>query len=147
MTHIFAMTARNFFAELAEIILEMKDFFVFKRHITLSELFLFLWTCSRAMWFAVFGVVGGLFTMVLPDWAWVFLFVSLALFKMFSLIANRYSLRIAGVFASALLWTTLTILAAIAGRPEPILPTYGLFALLSIIIAVRLIHDENRHEN
>jgi hypothetical protein len=141
------MTARYFFTELAEIILEMKDFFVFKRHITVSELFLFLWTCSRAMWFAVFGVVGGIFTMVLPDWAWVCLFVTLALFKTFSLIANRYSLRIAGVFASALLWTTMTILAAIAGRPEPILPTYGLFALLSIIIAVRLIHDESRNEN
>lgn len=147
MTHVLMMTARNFLSELAEIILEMKDFFVFKRHITLSEIFLFLWTCSRATWFAVFGVVGGIFTMVLPGWFWITVFVSLALFKGVSLIVDRYSLRIAGVFVSALLWTTMTILAALANRPEPILPTYGLFALLSIIIAVRLIHDENRHEH
>jgi hypothetical protein len=147
MTQTLMMTARYFFTELAEIILEMKDFFVFKRHITLSELFLFAWTCSRATWFAIFGVVGGIFTMALPGWFWITVFMSLAIFKAISLVVNRYSLRIAGVFVSALIWTTMTILAAIAGRPEPILPTYGLFALLSIIIAVRLIHDESRNEN
>jgi hypothetical protein len=137
---------RQLLSEVLELLLDIGDFFIYKKHVTLSELVLFSWTLSRAIWFSIYGVNGGVFDVVpIPYGIWVAAFWALALFKIVScfLLDNRF--RSWAVIASAVLWGSLTILAAFSGSTQPVAVTYGIFTALSLFIAIRLINDKGQH--
>lgn len=133
--------ARHIIGQLLERVLDIADFFIYKKNVTLSELVLFSWTLSRAVWFSIFGVSGGVFDLVFNGTAWISIFWLLAIFKIAGvfLLDNRF--RRWGVIASAILWGSLTILAIISGSTQPVAISYGIFFLLAVIIAIRLKND------
>jgi hypothetical protein len=137
---------RGLISQILERILDISDYFIYRKHVTLSELVLFSWTLSRAVWFLMFGVSGGIFDVLpMPGYFWITVFWILALFKSLScfFLDNRF--RAAGVIASAIVWGTLAILAAFSGTTQPIALTYSIFTGLSLFIAIRLINDKGAH--
>jgi hypothetical protein len=134
-------TVHQMLAQLLERVLDIADFFVYRKNVTLSELVLFSWTLSRAVWFSVFGVSGGVFDLVFNGTAWISIFWLLAIFKVAGvfLLDNRF--RRWGVIASAILWGSLTILAIISGSTQPVAISYGIFFMLAVVIAIRLKND------
>lgn len=132
---------RRFVDALLEHVLNLADFLVYKKHTTLSELVLFSWTLSRAVWFSIFGVSGGVFDLVFNGTAWISIFWLLAIFKVAGFFFLNGRFRRWGVIASALLWGSLTILAIISGSTQPVAISYGIFFLLAVIIAIRLKDD------
>lgn len=125
-----------------EKILDVADYMIYKKHITLSEGVLFAQTASRGIWYAIFGVTGGIYGSIFPSHIWVGIFAGLAIAKLLSYFLADNRLRSITVIGSALLWTFLTILAVVSGSTDPVAPTFAIFALLSLIIVVRLIRDK-----
>jgi hypothetical protein len=142
----FEMRTGGIFNTILDGILNIKDFIVYKKHVTLSELLLFSWTVSRAIWFSIYGVSGGVFDLIFAgNSTWVSIFWLLAIFKVSTFIFLDTWYRSLGVIASAILWGTLTILAIISGSTQPVAISYGIFAILSIIIAIRLRNDKGQY--
>lgn len=143
---MYAMTLqrssiREFVGKLLDRILNITDFLIYRKHITLSELALFTWTLGRAIWFSVFGVSGGVFDLMFNGTAWISIFWLLAGFKVAGYLFLDLRFRRWGVIASAVLWGSLTILAIISGSTQPIAISYGTFFLLAMVIAIRLKND------
>jgi hypothetical protein len=134
-------TLHQMLEEILERILNLADFFIYRKRVTLSELVLFAWTLSRAIWFSIFGVSGGVFDLVFKGTTWVSIFWLLAIFKVVGVFFLDNRFRRYGVVISAILWGFLTILAIISGSTQPVAISYGIFFILAVIIAIRLKND------
>lgn len=129
----------QFVGAMLDRILNLSDFLVYRKRVTLSELVLFSWTLSRAVWFSIFGVSGGVFDLIpFRGTAWIAIFWMLAAFKVAGVFFLDNRFRRWGVIFSAFLWGFLTILAIVSGTTQPVALSYGIFFMLAVIIAIRL---------
>lgn len=144
MSTIIELT-KSFLEKFFEKILNITDYYVQDKHITLSEAFLLLITTGRALWFTIFGVnimpvpQNGL--LINEAWTPVFWVLIIAHFASFFL--ERPLIRTITVAAYAFVWCFLAILVALTQISSPAFPTFILFALLAVIIAARLLQDDH----
>jgi hypothetical protein len=129
--------------QLIERILDITDYFIVVKHITLSEWFLFALAFGHAAWFMFFGVVDANYDYYFdtPFWTIVFSLISFCHFVGFFF--KSLHVRIGAVYAHSFLWAFLTILAAYAKTGAPAVPRMIVFTLLSAILVVRLSSEKN----
>lgn len=124
-------------------IIAFTDYFIIRRHITLSEGILFALLTVRAVWFTIFGIDMGSITTpgLLTHEAWTPLFWLLVIFHFIGFFQTNLLYRIIVVGLYAILWCFLGLLVAFSQYTSPALPTFMTFSLLSVFITVRLIRD------
>lgn len=127
--------------QLIETLLDVSDYFIYKKKVSVSEGLLFTLAAMRTVWYAVYGVSGGVINFVFSDVAWIAIFAFLTLFHIASFFSPTTYSRALVSSMYALVWMFLTILAVIAPQNSPAAPTFAVFALLSAFIAVRLFRD------
>lgn len=118
-----------------------RDHFIVKRHITLTEGFLFLLSLVRSVWFSIFGVQLGPTTGPLTHEAWMPIFWLLTFAHFGSFFLRRIRYRAAVVFLYAFLWGVLAILVGLTTLESPATPTFSLFALVAAFLVVRLLRE------
>lgn len=124
-----------------QILLELKDFSVF-HVITFGETILLALTIFRAVWYAFFGVSnGGNYDYYFSEFTWIFIFVGCSLAHLGSFFFKNVRVRCVIILVYAVIWTFLGMLAFAAGTTAPAVPTFAVFALASIYLAVRLWHE------
>src|SRR5687767_464832 len=129
--HNFSL--RELLEQVGEKLLDVSDYLVYRKCVTLSEAVLFGQTIGRALWYLFFGVTGGIYLTIAPSRIWVAIFGGLAIVKILSFFLFDVRFRGLTCIASALLWPSLTILAVMSGTTDPAVPTFAVFALLSLI--------------
>lgn len=125
-----------------EILLELKDFSVF-HGITFGETILFALTIFRAVWYAFLGVTnGGNFDYYFSELTWICIFAGCGLAHLVCFFITNIRARCLVILTYAVIWTFLGILAFVARTTAPAVPTFAVFALASIYLAVRLWHEK-----
>lgn len=125
-----------------QILLELKDFSVF-HVITFGETILLGLTVFRAVWYAFYGVSnGGNFDYYFSELTWICIFAGCSLAHLGSFFSSNARLRCLIILIYAVIWTFLAILAFVAGTSAPAVPTFSVFSLASIYLAVRLWHEK-----
>jgi hypothetical protein len=130
-----------FFEAIIDGILAFTDYFVVRKHITLSEATLFALAATRAFWFTLFGVNIGPSPGPLAHEAWTPFFWLLTLAHFATFFMSDLIYRIGVLCAYAVIWCFLAMLVAVTTYTSPALPTFMTFSFLSVFIAVRLIRD------
>ncbi len=130
-----------FFEAVIDCVLAFTDYFVVRKHIKLSEAALFSLMFLRSVWFSVFGVNIGPTAAPLSHEAWLPIFWLLTIAHLVSFFVRDLIWRIAVLVAYAAVWCFLAVLVLLSAHTSPALPTFGVFALISVFLAVRLIKD------
>jgi hypothetical protein len=128
--------------EIIERIVAISDYFIFKKHISLSEGALFAFAAFRTIWFLIFGVNQASFDYLFSDAIWITVFAGLSLAHLASFFLRAVFCRGVVVFLYAWVWCFLTIIAGLNGTTAPAIPTLSVLTLLSIFIAVRLFREK-----
>lgn len=119
-----------------EILRSVRDFSVF-HEITFGEILFFLYVFTRSIWYLCFGV-SATFDYYFSDQTWVLIFIICSVAHFVSFFFESVRPRAAIVLIYAVIWVFLALLAAFGQTKTPAVPTYLVFALGSIYIAVRL---------
>jgi hypothetical protein len=132
---------RSMLHDLIERLLDVSDYFIYEKKVSVSEGFLLLLAASRAIWYLIYGVSGGIINYVFPDAAWIILFTVQSALHLAAFFSPTTYSRALVSSSYALIWMFLFVLAVIAPQNSPAAPTFAVFALLSAFIAVRLFRD------
>lgn len=133
------------FSELINLLIDalagIKDYFFYK-HITLFEAFLFgLAFFSRFVWFSFFGVDAPPFDYYFSSAFWVSVFAVVTIIHLAGFIWGWTIARLAAMYAHAIIWLFMAILAYISGTTAPAVPTFLLYTMFSLIVIVRLLRE------
>lgn len=133
----------RFIDHILDFIIKFEDYFLIRKHITLSESALFMLSLGRCLWFTLFGVQMGSFSGPVTHAAWtpIFWMVTIAHFLSFF---GSLTVRIGAVILQAFLWSVLSILIAFGDYHSPALPTFIVFTFTAAFIAVRLMRDNRQ---
>lgn len=129
----------RFIDTLIDSIIKFSDYFLIEKHVTLSEGTLIAVSFGRAVWFSIFGVqmIDG----IISHGGWTFVFIGITLVHFLTFFADNLWYRIMANALQALLWCTLAILASMTYFSSPTVPTFVVFSLTAVFIAVRLMRD------
>lgn len=125
---------------LIEILRSVRDFSVF-HGITFGEILFFLYVFGRTLWYLVVGVEST-FNYYFSETTWMLIFVACSVVHLVAFFFKGTKFRAIVILFYAVIWTFLALLAAIAQVRTPAVPSYCVFALGSIYIAVRLWTDK-----
>lgn len=140
-----SLNSVNLVDRLLNLIEHFADHFVFKQHVTLSETMLFGAVICRAVWFSLFGVQIGIDT-VGNDLPFVIIFWTAALVHILSFFSKSLKLRILVMGIYGFMWVFVAGLVSFTSFGSPSVPTFAIFGLSSIFIAVRLMGDKKNDE-
>lgn len=126
-----------------ERIIDIADYFVVVKHITLSEWILFGIAFVRAAWFILFGAIDHNYDLYLPSLFWTSIFAGLTLLHFSGFFFKSLNVRIVAVYGHSFVWGFLTLLALYARADAPAAPQLFIFTILSAILVVRLSSDKN----
>lgn len=126
------------------VLMSFTDYFIVKKHITLSEGALFTFMLTRSIWFSIFGVNIGpnMNGPGLTSDLWLPLFWFLTAAHTVSFFLPHLRFRIGVLFVYSGLWIFLATLVALSSVASPALPTFVTFSFLSAFIAIRLERDK-----
>lgn len=141
-TQIIKNRFECFLESLLERIERISDYFICKKHISLSEGSLFAFALFRATWFACFGVENANYDHVFGAFFWVCAFVALSAAHFAAFFLKNLKFRAFVVCAYALIWSFLMFIAAYSRTNAPAVPSFFVLTLLSIFIAVRLFREK-----
>lgn len=127
---------------LIEILRSVRDYSVF-HEITFGEILFFLYVFGRAAWYLSIGVEAT-FNYYFSERTWTFLFVAISVVHLGTFFLKETKIRAVIVLIYAMIWMFLAFLAAIAQTKTPAVPSYCVFALGSIYVAVRLWTEERK---
>lgn len=122
-------------------IINFADYYIYEKMVTLSEATLLALAVIRAMWYATFGLDGTIMSDLFPQSLWVGIFGLLALAHVIAISFRSLWPRVIIHGFYTVLWGFLAVLGVIAHSQAPSAPSYVVFTLLSVFIAVRL-YDE-----
>lgn len=122
-------------------IVDIADYFIYKKHVSMCEGFLFAIVIVRGPWYAINGIKGSVVDYVWPDWVWVAIFTVLGVTHFAAFFFRSCYPRAVIVALYAVLWMFLAILSVIASTLTPAAPTFGIFAFFSLLMAVRINRD------
>jgi hypothetical protein len=133
------------FAELLDLLIdalaEIKEY-CFYKHITLFEAFLFgLAFFSRFIWFSFFGVDSPPFDYYFSGAFWVSIFAIVTIIHLTGFYWGWLVARLAAMYAHAIIWLFMAILAFMSGTTAPAVPTFLLYTIFSLIVIVRLLRE------
>jgi hypothetical protein len=120
-------------------IVAFTDYFVIKKHITLSETAMFAFSLSWTLWFIFVGVYVS--EMALSRAVWATMFAASTTVHFFSFFFKDIVYRAFVASAYAVIWCFLTLLSAYTGSIAPAVPTLFVFTFLSVFVAVRLFRE------
>ena len=120
------------------------DYFIVTKHITLSESGLFFLSVARAIWFSMFGVNLGPAGGPLNHEAWTPIFWLVSLFHFAGFFSSNLIYRISVLCLYGFMWCFLGLLVLQTTVTSPAVPTFLIFSLMSVFIAIRLIKDYRR---
>lgn len=126
-------------------IVMFSDYFIIKKHITLSEAAIFAFSFSRAVWFGIFGVRDVSYDMLWGDYTWFGIYSALTISHFVTFFIENKLPRAVVLFLNAFLWSFLGILAYLSGNQSPAITGLGILSLLCIFIGVRLYLDKHRN--
>lgn len=121
-------------------IITFTDYFIVRKHVTLSEGALFAFSLSWTLWFIFMGVY--ISEMALSRAIWVTLFGMGTALHFASFFFKNIRGRAVVVCLYAFVWCFLTFLSLYTVSVAPAVPTLAVFTLLSIFIAVRLFRED-----
>jgi len=121
------------------------DDFVLIKHISLSEIALFVIAFGRALWFVAFGVKNANYDYYFSEGFWTVIFLSLSATHLTGFFLKSLRVRIIALYGYAFVWCFLAILAGLSGTYAPALPTLVVFTLFSLILIVRLSREEKEN--
>lgn len=136
----------NLIDVLIETIIAVGDFLVYK-HITVAECFLFVFSVFRAVWFVFVGVENANYSYYFGDAVWQTVFVTMTLMHIAGFFLKNFSLRISACYMYAVVWGTLTVLAAISLTRAPAVPGLLPLSIFSIVMVLRLTREQKEKEN
>lgn len=119
----------------------IRDHFIISHHVTLSEGFLFSLAAIRSVWFITFGVNIGAMDGPLAHDAWTPIFIAATIAHLASFLFRDLWVRAAVMCAYALVWSTLSLLAAMVKVSSAASPTFMICALIAVIIAVKMLRE------
>lgn len=133
--------------ELFEIVLDtlagIKEYFFYK-HITLFEAFLFgLAFFSRFLWFSIYGVDSPPFGYYFSTLFWVIVFGVVTVVHVVGFVKGWMAARIIAMYAHAIIWLFMAILAFISRTTAPAVPTFLLYTAFSLIVIVRISREND----
>ncbi len=117
------------------------DHFIYKRHVTLSEMILFLLAFLRAGWFTAFGVNIGPDSAPLSHEVWMPIFWIISLIHMLAFFLRSLQYRIVVMCVYGFMWLFIAALVSFSSFTSPAVPTFALFGIASMFVAVRLMKD------
>jgi hypothetical protein len=129
----------RFMESLIDGIIAFTDYFIIKKHVTLSETAIFVFSFTWTLWFIFMGVYVS--EMALSRAVWVTLFAMTTLAHFISFFFENISARAYVACTYAVIWCFLTFLSAYTGSVAPAVPTLAVMTFLSVFIAVRLFRE------
>lgn len=124
---------------IVDTIVLFRDHFIIKRHLTLTEGFLFLLSFVWGLWFAIYGVRLG--TSQFDHWPWEFVFGLVVIVHALSFTLKEIFWRAWVASLHAFIWGVIAILASMGSIHSPATPTFFLFALASLFLAIRMFRE------
>lgn len=124
---------------IVDTIVLFRDHFIIKRHLTLTEGILFLLVFVRSIWFTLFGVKLGTSSVEHEAWIWAFWFLVVIHITSFWLKDIKWRAGVASLYA--FVWGAITILVGLTSFSSPATPTFGLFSLASLFLAIRMFRE------
>ena len=118
----------------------IKEYFFYK-HVTLFEAFLFGLAATRALWFVAFGANSQIFEYFFSELFWVIVFAVLTVVHLAGFLTGRFAARIAAMYAHGIIWLFLAIMAGVSKTTAPVLPTFALYTIFSLLVIVRLLRE------
>jgi len=118
------------------------DHFVYQKHVTLSEMFLFALAFVRAVWFTFFGVSIGAVGRPLTHEVWLPLFWILSISHLAAFFLRNTNYRVAVMCAYGMMWLFIAGLVSFEAFTSPAVPTFAIFGLSSVFVAFRLTQEE-----
>ena len=126
---------------LIDLLLQITDFVVF-HSITFGELMLFSLSIFRAVWFLFYGVSnGGNYDYYFSELTWTVIFCSISVVHFLSFFFQKVWVRFVVFLVYAFIWCFLMFLAWFAGTTAPAVPTFAVFTLGCLYLAVRLWYE------
>lgn len=120
-------------------IIAFTDYFIIRKHVTLSETAIFAFSLTWTIWFMFMGVYVS--EMALSRSVWVTLFAMTTLAHFISFFFDNITGRAYVACSYAVIWCFLTFLSAYTGSVAPAVPTLAVFTFLAVFIAVRLFRE------
>lgn len=139
------MTLNKIIDLILDRIMTFSDYYLVKKHVTLSESAIFLLSLTRAIWFSIFGVRDIYYDMLWSDGIWVIIYTTITLLHFGTFFVENLMPRAMVLFINAFVWLFLAVLAISFGNRSPVITTAIILSLLCIFIGVRLYHGE--HDN
>lgn len=125
-------------------IIAFTDYFIIKKHVTLSETATFAFSLSWTLWFIFRGVY--MSELALSRSVWITLFAMTTLAHFISFLFDNIIGRAYVACSYAVIWCFLTFLSAYSGLVAPAVPTLAVFTFLSVFIAVRLFRERQTQQ-
>jgi hypothetical protein len=139
MQAMLSRSFERFMESLVDGIIAFTDYFIIRKHVTLSETSIFVFSLSWTLWFIFMGVYVS--EMALARSVWVTLFAMTTVAHFISFFFDNILGRAYVVCAYAIIWCFLTFLSLYTGSVAPAVPTLAVFTFLSVFIAVRLFRE------
>jgi hypothetical protein len=138
-----AVDRRSTFEILVDLIVDriviFTDYFIVKKHVTLSETTLLCFSLAWSLWFIFRGTYVAEVT--LGQEAWAVLFTVMATAHVVSFFFKNLLGRAAIATCYAVVWCFMTFFSFYTGSTVPAVPTLSVITFLSVFIAVRLFRD------
>lgn len=146
VTEILKTKFEDSFEAFIEWVEAFSNYFIIRKHISLSEFTLSWLAFALGGWFAVFGAKNANYEMILgaPFWASTFLILSAAHFAGF--FARKTRVRAFICCGYALLWSFWMLIAVLSKTTAPAVPIFLVLTLFSIFIAVRLFRGKTNDD-
>lgn len=109
--------------------------FVVKKHVTLSELTMFLFSLGWTIYFLLGGHIS---EEALPWSVWIALFTVITLSHVVAFTFEDIGVRAVLATVVAIVWLVLAVISGYTGATHPAVPTLATFTFLSLMIAIRL---------
>lgn len=135
------VSEKTYLDRVLNLIESIADHFIYKRHVTLSEMILFLLAFVRAGWFTAFGVNLGPANAPLSHEVWMPIFWIISLCHMAAFFLRSIQYRIVVMCIYGFMWLFIGALVSFSSFTSPAVPTFALFGIASMFVAVRLMKD------
>lgn len=136
-------TTTSYLDAFLERILDLSDYFVYRKRISLSEGFMHWLVLSRAVWYSLYGATGGgVVDLLFPSRVWVALFWLLAVGQFAAFFSRSHLPRSAAAFTQGVVWAFLSVLSFMSNPASPAAPTFAVFSLVAVCLTVRLFREK-----
>lgn len=121
-------------------LLSVSDYFILKKHATLSEGVMFAFSAILSMWYAIVGRVD-LYGHVLSDQLWALIFGTLSVMHVIAFVLGKAYARGVVVSMYAFLWCFLLLIFVWQWDLSLKIPSLTILTFYSAIVAARLLKD------